>query len=520
MVANDQAIDAPFRQMFSRRRLGRFPTGWRLPAVFVVGIWLTLGLHLGCDSLLAADRAAFTLTATSIERLQSQISELLDLADRPELSDVLAQRLAAVKDLPGIDRSRPLCLMRFPPADRPEGDLLVIPTKAPKLAVQTLTAGIVDYQQTAEDLFTIDRPGSPYYALAAGDYLWLGDSLTRLRSQAQSGPPRAWRPGDPDLRLVWSWEAVPVADRQASMLAWRQGIEPWLQRRDDESEAAYRLRRLWGEAVRLSGETLWQSVEEVAVSIRVDGEDRRGVVDVDVRLAPHHPAAAWLSRWQGSPHPLREWAATTDVRASGFLQLPAGSLATTGDSRPLVLAWQVFGDDLPVRTAVLTLDRAPASPPKPTLADRPIETEMTVVRIPKVPDWVRSWIGGNTEALQIAAGEQTWWGFGPPLLAQARLQGARESLSHRVETTSAVDQAPVADIRIPLKEVWDWFPFIDPIWAQQQLQDRDDRVRLTFIPHRDRLQFQAVIPEGGLCVVAGWFVDELSLDLQQFLSDP
>lgn len=502
----------------------RWPAGPDSRSGIPCAAWITLSALLAWPSLgpclAAAERAEFAATAANVDRLQGKIGALLELADHPELADVLAHRLQAAQDLPGLDRTRPLALRRFPPTEQPESDLVVLPTTDPRQLVQTFTAGLVDFTQTSENLFTIDRPGSPYYALSAKGYLWMGDSLTRLRSESQSGVPQPALPDDPDLRLVWRRHAVPETERALEIQAWKQGIEPWLQQRDDESDADYRPRRLWGHALLWSGETLWRHVTEISVSIRLEAKQQRGMVEVDVQLSPDHPAAEWLSRWQGTPHPLRQWCTTTDARASGFAQFPAGSLAQVGDSRPVTVGAQVFGDFLPIRTAVLMLDHAAAeTQPAPATGDSPRKPEITTIPLPALPDWTRTWIGGHTEAYQSIDGDRMWWGFGPPPLARERFAAVQEALVSEAETPP-VQRLPVVELRIPLKEVWDWFPFIDPVWAQQLIQDRDDRVRLALFSSRDRLQCQITVPEGGLCVVAGWFVDELHGDLQQFLSTP
>jgi hypothetical protein len=119
-----------------------------------------------------AERPFATLAVRRFDHLIESVDTLLDVAGRPELSDVLADRYRTARAFPGLDRTRPFGLMRTWRLDDPEtpeteqpADVLFLPVADRTALLNTITFDTVTYRAIAPDIVAIDRPGEPYHVL-------------------------------------------------------------------------------------------------------------------------------------------------------------------------------------------------------------------------------------------------------------------------------------------------------------------------------------------------------------------
>jgi hypothetical protein len=477
-------------------------------ACWLLVLWLSPAL--ACS--LSAVEPESILRVHSLERLHQRIDELLAINDRPELSDVLSERLSQVEDWPGLDRTKPVWILRFPPGDRPENETFGLPVVDPAAAVRTLTAGIVDATRN-DQLWTIDRPVHPYYALHHDGVLWLGDSLPRLRSIIVDRPSLTV-PDTVDVAGAWSFAAWPQPKRQATIARWLAWIEPWLQQRDGERDEVYRVRRRWGDAVRQVGLTLLTELDRITMGVAIDPEREAADVTVELRLTPRGTAGDWLGSWRAARLPGEAWQDLPESRATGYVVAPLAE----GGRRELV-AWQMFGEQLPVRGLVLTLANAArsAEAPRSLATAAPVAPPLAAVELPPLPDWTRDWIGGHPEA-QVgtvgvgSAATETWFSMGPPDIARTRFEEAWTAWDPQ-PVESAGGAQMVADLRLPTRELVRHVPFIDPSWAAERIGAHEERIRMSVEARRERITIRITLPKGALRVLGGWLTDDLANDL-------
>jgi len=296
---------------------------------------------------------------------------------------------------------------------------------------------------------------------------------------------------------------------------WRRQLEPLLQQRDGESAELYRLRQAWSAPLVSAGALAIEQTRRIVLNLSFDAERQSAVVDVRLIAEPRSEWSALIERWRPTRSPWLDLAQDEDARSGGLITgLPGLNLSKDASTSPGSgqLAWQVFGDLLPLRTAVLAVSDGAVTESPRDLANAPQSArQYERVRVPDVPVWVRSWIGGNTEAWCVRDKSAVWLAFGPPELARQRLDAA---LAPSEQAPSAPRTPVCFSARIALRDCLSAMPWLDRIWANEQLRDVEDRIEITVSPVHDGLQLHAVLPAGALRLIGGVLADDLHQEAQ------
>lgn len=473
-----------------------------------------------------AERPFLTLMTNRVDRLLESVDVLLDAADRPELSDVLAERYRAARDFAGIDRTRPLGLMRTWRLDdaatfetEQPADILFLPVTDRAAFLKTITFETVSFRFLTPDLVAIDRPGEPYHVLFKDNVAWLGDEVAQLAAFAsRQGRLLSRIPATAHLAMLVDFEQIPRPDREAALKAWSQAWEPLFQRRDGESIAMYEWRTQNTAWLLRDLPDLVRSAEQLLVTETLNTEDRRSEWVVNLGLADSTTAARQLLSWKPQPSP---WSRLDDPHAISFGAIRG--LRLSAAEQTWDFAWQLFGHPFEQRTAVLVLSgpgavetaqlARPSGPAEMPLGDGVLKR----VTLPGVPVWMRRFVGWDPEVWLGAATGRVWLGFGPMDAARRRLEQAHAVLTAKPETP---DRPVAARLRLSARDLVPFVPGFDPRWADQQLVRGGDQVRCTAEATSTGLVIRAEFEIGVLRVLGAAIAHDLAVDLDQVLSLP
>lgn len=500
--------------------------------------WLTAGVALwliaGGPPAVAADPASapiagqpwLTFVVPRLDRALDGVDVLLDAAERPELSELLADRYRSWRDFAGIDRTRPLGLMRTWRTDDPAtpqteqpADVLFLPVKDREEFLRTITFDTVEFRIVGEDRAEIDRPSAPYHVLFHDGYAWLGDDIPQLlafaRRREQILQPI---PATADCGLVLDFDQVPPAGRAAAVAPWLALYEPLLQQRDSEPAAVYAWRRTATEAL-VRGLPQWiNDVQQLVLTqtLRPDRRQSEWTGTMQFRRPSDPP---W---WPARPTPLARLD-VPEALSSGVIRW-RGQLSPPGEPpAEWELGWQLFGQPFGQREAVVVVEA-------PGLADlvagwpvtRPGELPlgdgvMRRISPPATPFWLRRFVGWDPEAWVGMIDGRLWIGFGPPENLRPRLQQAHD----RVAAPSGPDDPKInARIRLSARDVVHWLPGFNRGWADQQLARGGEQMRLSVESQPQRLTVRATVDVGVLRLAGAAIAHELSLELDQLLALP
>lgn len=474
-----------------------------------------------------AERPFLTVAIARLDRMLDSVDTLLNVAERPELSDILAQRLEAFQDLAGIDRTRPVGMMRTWRLDDPRtaiteqpADVLFVPVSDRQAFLKTITFETVTYRAVSPEVIAIERPGEPYHVLFHDGYAWMGDdvaqlaALARRREQILNGIPAA-----ADVAAVFDFEQIPTADLAGIIEDWLRSAEPLLQRRDGESAAAYEIRRQ-------SSEWFVRGLPEIAAAARqliitqtMHRKDRRSEWQVSLRIADGNPTARILRSWRAKPTPLVRL-----DRPEAFTFGVIRGLPINADGDSWELAWQVFGHPFEQRTALVVMagpgwmetarQALPSGPAEMRLGNGVLRR----VTLPATPLWLRRFVGWDPEVWLGDDGRRVWIGFGPPDAVRRRIETAYDLIT---EDRDAPDDPVSAELRLSARDLVMLAPTFDAGWMDQQLVLGGDQVRMAAeATARGEIVLKATFDVGVLRVFGAALADDLSLDLDQVLNLP
>jgi hypothetical protein len=471
-----------------------------------------------------AERPWLVMSLAGLDRVLDSLDTLLDTADRPELSELLARRYAALGDFAGIDRTRPLGLMRTWRVDDPAtpeteqpADVLFLPVADRAAFLKTITFGQVDYRLVAADHAEIDRPGEPYHVLFHDGYAWLGDDVRQLSAFAQRRE-QILRPmpRTADVALLLSLDQIPPADRARLITPWQRATEPWLQQRDQESPKGYAWRRSLSEGLLSSATRIAGDARQLLITQTLNADGRTSDWALSLRL-PGGPSV-----WAARPTPLARLDDPAAV-SSGVLQWqPEGTARGEAPDR-CELAWLLYGQPFAQREAVAVL-QAPGL--AAWVAEWPVTgpAELALgngvlrrITLPATPIWLRHFIGWDPEAWVGVIDDRLWIGFGPPDSVRPHLEQAHARL---VPADGDQPQKVALRLRLSARDLVQLQSGFDSGWAYQQLVKGGDQIRLTVESPPQMLTVRATVDVGVLRLLGALLAHELSLELDQLLATP
>ncbi|RMG33281.1 MAG: hypothetical protein D6725_16010 [Planctomycetota bacterium] len=245
----------------------------------------------GIESLFASHRPVIVLAVPSVDTILARIRGAAELGGHPELKDLLADRLKSWNDLRGIDRGQPLGAMfrLAAPNGGTPGAIAFVPIVDQRSFIDTViaisgrsvdeerkgpgtTAGKKESSeapsQSRADVVLTGR-GRPWHVLFQRSYAFLTQDesqLGELPDPAAIVKPLAERY---DVGAKLDIQAIPVGFRETFLATAKANAQPGLQRRDNESEPEYEVRRAGVESTLATLEQFVREGNELRLGFRL-----------------------------------------------------------------------------------------------------------------------------------------------------------------------------------------------------------------------------------------------------------
>ena len=255
----------------------------------------------------------------SVDRALTDITWMFDTVQRSDMNDVVGGLLGQAKDLKGVDRSLPFGQIVFLQTDAlPPRPAIVFYTPISNLedALQTITAAPVTVRKATDrqdeyELLGPDNDGVAARIRLIGKYAYITpdefadilDVLPDMEPVTQSLAARY------DAAVTVQMKAIPEGVRQVFVNFLRTQAEIDLQRRDEEPEPAYLVRRSNGLSALEFIEQLVLQGEDLTIGWNAEPEKHSGYFEGTLNASPDSEFAKYLSEVAAKPSmftPLRE----------------------------------------------------------------------------------------------------------------------------------------------------------------------------------------------------------------------
>lgn len=303
-----------------------------------------------------------SVEAGSFDAIVNLLHEFLSAAGKPELSEVLSERLReSAFDSAAIDSSRPLgWYIAWPRGTQPGAQFVAIPALNHQSLVQAFTGDDVDYQWASDDLAVIDRPGVPYHIWFHDSVAWFGDHLDEIQAvsrlmQSKLKP----RPDHPVIVMRVDLRQIPQAERRQWCENHIQSFSAMLQKQNEETETNYRWRRYWGDQILQVLESAVETFEEFEVSLRHAPDSSDVTFELVARCNPETELFRKLSRWSTQGTEWSVMANLPDTISAGGIRWdalsPKNQPSQSDASQRSDIGWAVYGLPLESRTVLIGL---------------------------------------------------------------------------------------------------------------------------------------------------------------------
>lgn len=293
-----------------RARLNELPrTLWRI-ASFLFAVLAVAVSSAGVEEDLKTEEPPppvpfAVINAAGIDRLLADAQYVFEAAERPELMDWLNEGLSVIGDLEGVDRNKPFGAMLFldagfPPIPFP---VMYIPVENERKFLDTMALRGPQWRKSgaSENLYEmIDPPHmklrfSDGYAFLVRRGEWILDE--ELPDPLAYNEPLTSRY---DVAASLRVGAIPVGIRTVFLGFLRSSTEAELQQRDNEADAAYRIRRANGISMLEAIEQLLNEGDEVRVGWDASRDQRTGVLELVFNAVPESDYAKHLKSLSGN----------------------------------------------------------------------------------------------------------------------------------------------------------------------------------------------------------------------------
>ncbi|MDA1163811.1 MAG: hypothetical protein O3B13_11970 [Planctomycetota bacterium] len=285
----------------------------RLATLFVIATVVCISTH---DRAIAQDAEAtdaapaypvVTVNVASIDRILSHVGFVFDGVERPEIMDLIGTGLANFRDLKGIDRTRPGGLMIFVS----EG-LVPLPIPVAYLPIEDIgefgqTLATVGAQLKPvpgeEDRYELNpRRGPTSFVSVQEGYAFIGQNEESINRTFTSPEKFAGSLSSRyDISASANLRQTPKSVRDLILLTLKNSAQASMQRRDDEPEAVYNLRRSQAEGNLRFIEHLLRDGEELTLGVKVDQAQKNAAVELVVKATPDSAFAKELAQGIARP---------------------------------------------------------------------------------------------------------------------------------------------------------------------------------------------------------------------------
>ncbi|HET6426428.1 MAG TPA: hypothetical protein VFG20_22235 [Planctomycetaceae bacterium] len=247
--------------------------------------------------------------AAGVERLQQKADLMFLAADRPEMSDIVAQWLkTSLSDLPGWDRSRPFGMMLYLKPGLVPGisAITYIPTTDPQATLTLLAGpeGSVKPITGKTDRFEINDIswGPDLTCKHVGNYLFFTSQTDATELDRRFPEPEklvSKLTSRYDIAYQLLLKNIPPATRQMFVAFFKTTVQADLQQRDDEPDAAYRIRRANGESILDLADKIVNQGEELTIGGLVNPQTSAGMIEIELNGSKDSKLAKFFQDMEG-----------------------------------------------------------------------------------------------------------------------------------------------------------------------------------------------------------------------------
>jgi hypothetical protein len=282
-------------------------TVFALLAIFLVSGVGTLSAQDSADTEEAPAYPVVTVCVASVDRIMDHIGFVFGQVERPETMDMIGAGLARFRDLEGLDRTKPGGLMIFVsegliPLPIPVGFLPVKDIGELGQTFTTMGAQLKAIPGEEDRYELIPRRGPTSFVVIQGDYAFIGqneESINRTFALPEEfAGPLANRY---DICASANLRKTPKAIRDLILMTIKNSAQASMQRRDDEPEAVYNLRRSQAEGNLRNVENLLRDGEELTIGFKVDQAAKNASLEVIVKAMPNSTFAKEMKEGIAKP---------------------------------------------------------------------------------------------------------------------------------------------------------------------------------------------------------------------------
>ncbi|QDT17560.1 hypothetical protein [Alienimonas californiensis] len=245
------------------------------------------------------------ITFAGVERARADIDFMFSTVEREDMSEVVDGYLEFVNNLEGVDRTRPFGVMvflkpGFVPIPSPVGFLPI--SDLADFRGSLSTRPNVTTEMLTDDLMEV-KGGFTLFVKLQDDYALISNERPFLEERILPNPLNV--AGPLAARYDFAAQAlpknIPPGMRKLFQNLLRQNTQTQMQRRDDEPEAAFRVRKNRAKRTLEQLEALLEGSDEITLGIDASAERRTIEVDLAFEAVP---GTAWeeeLARIKARP---------------------------------------------------------------------------------------------------------------------------------------------------------------------------------------------------------------------------
>ena len=283
---------------------------WRLRAVLACCLsgllWASPAASARADDELPPIEGdpIMVVNVAGVERLLDDVDYLFGSADRSDLTEIVNGLLGGVNDLKGLERGKPLgALVYLQPGLVPQpGPVVFLPVSDIAALSRTVEVGPVVVKKRSEDRYEIIGQRRTLYAVMRHGFAFVANSEDLLdRAFYDPADVHQALSARYDVAVQITPGNIPPGMRELFLGVLRTNAQTELQRRDDEAEAAYAVRRAQGKANLKFVERLLTETESVTLGIDASRESRKAVAELTLEATPDSPHAEVLREMAAEP---------------------------------------------------------------------------------------------------------------------------------------------------------------------------------------------------------------------------
>lgn len=240
------------------------------------------------------------VNVASFDRLLGQVATTFEAAGRPELAETVGGQLSRVNDLKGLNRNQSMGVMVYLTGFSPT-TVAYVPVKNIDDLLKTIEIGPVSAQKSGDGRYEIQARGRTLYAKMQGNFAFVSNDSTAIDQEFPDPVQTAKRfSASYDVSAAISLKSLEPATRQLFYNIFKAQAENGLQRRDNEPEAAWEMRKAEGERTLAVMEILLNQGDEILLGWTMSPVEKVAALEVVITASQGSEYAAYFAEIKGA----------------------------------------------------------------------------------------------------------------------------------------------------------------------------------------------------------------------------